>query len=99
MTHWSNRAGWGFLIASYLVQAGMILWGPPPVKAAGVWFAAQPGMDPLVYGIGAAVAAGWGHGDDPPSVKEKAMETYRLTSMTFCDEEQPFWWCPPHSFD
>jgi len=63
MTHWSFRAGAGLLLASYLVQAAMIYFGPPSVKAAGIAFAAFPGADPFIFGLGAAMAADWGHGD------------------------------------
>ena len=63
MTHWSFRAGAGLLLGSYLVQAAMIYFGPPPVKALGIAFAAFPGMDPFIFGLGAAAAADWGHGD------------------------------------
>jgi len=96
MAHWSNRAGWGLLIASYLVQSAMILWGPPPVKAAGVWFAGQPGMDPFVYGVGAWMAKDWGHGDDVASIatfeQEATKESYEWLGG-YCDPDDPPWWC------
>jgi len=64
MTHWSKATGTGAVVASYLLQAGMILWGPPPVKAFGLAWAAFPGMDPIIFGIGYSVGAGIGHSDD-----------------------------------
>ena len=71
----------------------MIAWGPPPVKAAGLWFAAQPGMDPLVYGVGAALASGWGHPDAKPDIFTMAAEGHRRSAEQFCDPLDPPWWC------
>ncbi len=94
MTHWSWRAGAGLLVASYLVQAAMIVWGPPPVKAAGVWFAAQPGMDPFIFGIGSAVAADWGHGEDAVTPLEtESSRELTVMGAGYCDPDDPPWWC------
>ena len=48
--------GSAFLFGSYIIQGGMILFGPPPVKAAGAAFAAFPGMDPVIFGLGVYVS-------------------------------------------
>jgi len=91
MTHWSNRTGWGLLIASYLVQAAMIAWGPPPVKAAGVWFAVQTGMDPFIYSVGAWLGSGIGHGNDPPSKVDVFTGLVSKFQEDECDPFHPDW--------
>jgi hypothetical protein len=72
----------------------MILWGPPPVKAAGLWFVAQPGMDPFIFGIGSAAAAGWGHGAEAatPLVAE-SVEQITHWGAGYCDPDDLPWWC------
>ncbi len=64
MTHWSKATGIGLVVTTYLIQASMIIWGPPPVKAFGIAWAATPGQDPIWYGIGYWAGSGIGHGDD-----------------------------------
>ena len=45
-------AGSVALGSTYIIQAGMILWGPPPVKALGIGWVAVPMGDPFVFGLG-----------------------------------------------
>lgn len=61
MTHWSKTTGTAAVITMYLIQATMIVWGPPPIKALGVAWAAFPLMDPFVFGLGYAAGSGIGH--------------------------------------
>ena len=46
-------AGTALLGATYGVQAAMIIWGPPPVKALGAAWVVAPMADPIVFGLGA----------------------------------------------
>ncbi len=45
-------AGGVALVSTYMLQASMIIWGPPPVKALGVAWVAFPMGDPFVFGLG-----------------------------------------------
>ena len=98
MTHWSNRFGITLNVASYLAQAAMILWGPPPVKAAGISWAAFPGADPATYALGYYLARNWGHKDKQP-IFEVAFKGYQAMSDRHCDPLEPQWWCPDVSLD
>ncbi len=48
--------GTSFLVASYAIQVGLILFGPPPLKAFGGAFAVAPMMDPFIFGTGVLVS-------------------------------------------
>ena len=88
MTHWSKTTGTGLLIASYLVQSAMILWGPPPVKAAGIAFAAYPFMDPFIFSVGAALGAGIGHSGEKVDVFTGVISQFDDDE---CDPFHPDW--------
>lgn len=64
MTHWSKATGTAAVISMYLIQATMIIWGPPPVKAFGVAWAAFPTMDLMVFTLGYTLGSGIGHSTD-----------------------------------
>jgi len=94
MTHWSFRAGTTFVILTYLAQATMIIWGPPPVKAFGIAWLSMPGLDPITFGIGAAIAADWGHGAEAatPLVAESVKQINHW-GAGYCDPDDPPWYC------
>ena len=90
MTHISKHTGVAAVVVQYLLQAGMILWGPPPVKAAGVAWAAAPGADVLAYSFGYWAGSGIGHSDrvDKLDVFTGLVEVF---SDDECDPFHPDW--------
>jgi len=94
MTHWSWRAGTGLVVLTYLAQATMIIWGPPPVKAIGIAWISFPMLDPITFGIGAAIAADWGHGGETatPLVAESE-RSIQILKAGYCDPDDPPWHC------
>ena len=86
MTHWSKATGVTAVVSMYLIQASMIIWGPPPVKALGIAWAATPGMDPLMFSFGYWAGSGIGHGGD----LEKVDVFTGLISEFVEDECDPF---------
>ncbi len=91
MTHWSKATGVTAVVSMYLIQASMIIWGPPPVKALGIAWAATPGMDPLMFGFGYWLGSGIGHGDDDIRVIDTFSGLTKIMSQDDCDPFHPDW--------
>ncbi len=91
MTHWSKATGVTAVVATYLIQAGLIIWGPPPAKAFGIAWASMPGMDPIFYSLGYWAGSGIGHGDDLPSKIDVFTGIISEFEEDECDPFHPDW--------
>jgi hypothetical protein len=91
MTHWSKTTGTIALGSMYLIQASMIIWGPPPVKAFGLAWAVIPMMDPFVFGLGYAAGSGIGHDEGEISKYDVFTGLVSVFEEPKCNPFDPDW--------